>query len=96
MNLRPFDDTDYEAFAGVESVDPMIGEVQIYDDAEYTWDGLIVVDGRTVQLDVHGVDGDDVRWARNFDKGYMAMTFVQLLPDRVRIHLLEDFGFTKF
>ena len=44
-NCRPFDDSDYDTFAGVESDNPLIGE--------YKWGGLnwvIIIDNDTIQI----------------------------------------------
>lgn len=51
VHFKPFDKNDYDAFAGVESDEPMIGEFE---------GGVVIKDGEDIILiDVNSQDGEE-------------------------------------
>ena len=54
--FAPFDDSDYEGFAGVESENPLIG---------YTPDYIIVIDGETIFVQSNEEPSDFITFSVN-------------------------------
>lgn len=61
--FRPFDDADWMSWAGCESADPLVGQID---------DVTIVIDGNTVSFNRYGIAGE-TEWASfkmSFDGAY--------------------------
>lgn len=97
MNLNPFTESDWDAFAGCDSKHPFISEEDfiMYGEEDFTYIGLIIVDGKTVQ--VHGsLDDDDekeILLHKDFESTAEAATYVMKLENESNVDDLLSDGF---
>jgi hypothetical protein len=97
MNLNPFNESDWDAFAGCDSKFPFISEEDfiMYGEEDFTYIGLIIVDNKTVQ--VHGsLDDDDekeILLHKDFESTAEAVTYVMKLENESNVDDLISDGF---
>jgi len=63
IGFEPFTDMDYEAFAGVESENPMIAELQ-----DSSYQGILILDGDVLILIDDG--GEETQWFLSMEKKF--------------------------
>lgn len=95
MQLKPFEQIDYDSYAGVESVEPLVSEKTIgVTGKENEWEGDAIADGKFVQLHLATPNMDkQVVLQKIFDSGYEAILFLQKAPQRTTVAYWINNGF---
>lgn len=104
MELRPFEETDFEAYPKVKHERPLIGEIAVVV-GKATFDGLLIVDTNSVFIDVHRVteNGVTVKFGERVIKDMylkadtpdyeVGMLLAQCLLNTVPLDYLQQKGF---
>jgi hypothetical protein len=95
MKLKPFEQIDYDSYAGVESVEPLISIESItVQGEEFTWHGDAIIDGKTVQLQLATEDMErQVTLSKDFKSGYEAILGLHLAPQKSSVAYWINLGF---
>ncbi len=97
MNMRPFNKSDWDCFAGCESETPYIGECSIEIIDEHPWQAVIIRDGCTVVFYSEGETDrghdESVEIKKEFSREETAVYWTIECPENVSLFTLLGHGF---
>jgi hypothetical protein len=99
MKMRPFKQTDWDAFAGAEGTHPEIGEGKITLEHGETVDAVVIADATAVAVNAIDEDGNFLEWysfdlhLRRGSEQRITSVIAALLPERMTHSMLVGLGF---
>ena len=100
MELRPFDQHDWDGFAGCDSKFPFMGEsIDVFSQSNKKWQGIAVIDANMVQIYAYAEDTDgelnpdEMVWCREFETTEEAITFMMRIDNQVTEEYLTEHKF---